>query len=499
VIDMMRQVSPRRLRRAVLSAGMAMLLALSMGAVLVQGKAAATAPENAAVANAADLGKAFAAVTKRVEPAVVFIEAVKREASTTAGTIGGLSGPAPDDLLRQFFGGRHSAGPVRPVSEEGAGFLIAPDGYILTNNHIVNGADKLSVTLRGGRKVEAKLVGTDERTDVAVIKIDGQGLPVLPMGDSDAIDVGEWVLAIGSPFGLAGTVTSGIVSAKGRDGMGITDFENFIQTDAAMNPGNSGGPLVDLRGEAVGISTAIVTRSGGYNGIGFAIPMNLARQVSEELIKHGSIARGYLGVTVQTLTPELARLFQIPDTLGVLVGDVTADSPAAAAGLQRGDVIVGANGEPIKNNAAFRNQLALTKPDSSMTLEVVRQAKHQEITVQVGKLPEKPPAVVAAATPPVAAPASSWGITVRGMSDQLAQQLGVSMSTGVIVTEVDPAAIAATAGIMPGMIIVEVNRKPIHSAEEFDGAIADAKDADSLLLLVQVGDRALYTVLDKSH
>ena len=193
---------------------------------------------------------------------------------------------------------------------EGSGFLISKDGYILTNNHVVGGADKLEVTLSDGRKLEAKLVGTDERTDVAIIKIDGKDLPVLPMGDSDAIDVGEWVLAIGSPFGLTGTVTSGIVSAKGRDGMGITDYENFLQTDAAINPGNSGGPLVNLQGQAVGINTAIVSSSGGYNGIGFAIPMNMAKQICEQLMEHGSVTRGYLGVMIQALTPGTGQVLR---------------------------------------------------------------------------------------------------------------------------------------------------------------------------------------------
>ena len=227
-----------------------------------------------------------------------------------------------------------------------------------------------------------------QHTDVALIKIEGQDLPVLPMGDSDAIEVGEWVLAIGSPFGLTGTVTSGIVSAKGRDGMGITDYENFLQTDAAINPGNSGGPLVNLQGQAVGINTAIVSRSGGYNGIGFAIPMNMAKQICDQLMEHGTVTRGFLGVMIQPLTPELAKSFGLGDATGVLIGDVSSDGPAARIGLQRGDVIVKFNGEPVKDTTSFRNRVAMIKPETSVNLEVLRDGQPKTFSLQVGKLPE---------------------------------------------------------------------------------------------------------------
>ena len=211
---------------------------------------------------------------------------------------------------------------------------------------------------------------------------------MLPMGDSDALEVGEWVLAVGSPFGLTGTVTSGIVSAKGRDGMGIIDYENFLQTDAAINPGNSGGPLVNLQGQVVGINTAIVSRSGTYNGIGFAIPMNMAKQICEQLMQHGSVTRGYLGVMIQALTPELAKSFGLGDVTGVLIGDVSSDGPAAAAGLQRGDVIVSLNGEPVKDITSFRNRVAMIKPDTAVKLEVVREGQQQNFSLKVGKLPD---------------------------------------------------------------------------------------------------------------
>ncbi len=244
------------------------------------------------------------------------------------------------------------------------------------------------------------------------------------MGDSDAMEVGEWVLAIGSPFGLTGTVTSGIVSAKGRDGMGITDYENFLQTDAAINPGNSGGPLVNLQGQAVGINTAIVSRSGGYNGIGFAIPMNMAKQICEQLMEHGSVTRGYLGVMIQALTPELAKSFGLGDVTGVLIGDVSSDGPAAGAGLQRGDVIVSFNGEPVKDTTSFRSRVAMIKPDTSVNLEVLREGQHKSFSLQVGKLPDSE-SVTGNGKESVE---SSWGLSVQTLNQQLAEQLGVDVT-----------------------------------------------------------------------
>ena len=373
--------------------------------------------------------------------------------------------------------------------------MISKDGYILTNNHVVGGADKLEVTLNDGRKLDAKVVGTDERTDVAVIKIEGKDLPVLPMGDSDALDVGEWVLAVGSPFGLTGTVTEGIVSAKGRDGMGITDYENFIQTDAAINPGNSGGPLVNLEGQAVGINTAIVSSSGGYNGIGFAIPVNMARQVCEQLMKHGSVTRGFLGLMIQPLTPELAKSFGLSDATGVLIGDVSSDGPAAAAGLQRGDVIVSLNGDPIKDNVSFRNQVAMMKPDTGVTLDVVRDGQHKSFTLKVGTLPE----TASVSGNGQQSTESTWGLSVQTLNQQLADQLGVNVVPGVVVTNVDPASVAGMAGIRPGMVITEVNRKPVRNAKEFDEATKANKDTNTLLLLVQTAGHTQYLVLEKGQ
>ena len=482
-----RKFSDRTPRRAFAAVALLVIAVSTTAGVFLQGHATAESQDRH-IATATETAKAFTAVTKSVAPAVVFIKATKQTVTTgnMMPDMNGLQGQIPDEMLRRFFGDRLPQSPMprhsQPMVGEGSGFLISKDGYILTNNHVVGGANKLEVTLHDGRKMEAKAVGTDERTDVALIKIEGQELPVLPMGDSDAIEVGEWVLAIGSPFGLTGTVTSGIISAKGRDGMGITDYENFLQTDAAINPGNSGGPLVNLQGQAVGINTAIISRSGGYNGIGFAIPMNMAKQICDQLMEHGSVTRGYLGVMIQPLTAELAKSFGLGDVTGVLVGDVSGDGPAARIGLQRGDVIVKFNGEAVKDTTSFRNRVAMVKPETSVNLEVLRDGQSKSFALQVGKLPETD-AVAAIENQSV----QSWGLTVQSLDPQLAEKLGVESTQGVVVTQVDPNSVAASAGIQPGMVIKEVNRKAVTNAREFDEAAKAAQDSDSLLLLVQTG------------
>jgi serine protease Do len=502
--DALRQLSRRTSGRALLGiALLALALTTTVGLTLHGGTTPDTHNQAQAIASATETGKAFAAVTKQVTPAVVFIRATKQHVMTSnVPNFNGLQGQIPDELLRQFFGNQMPdfQGPRQPQSQpmvgEGSGFLISKDGYILTNNHVVGGANQLEVTLSDGRKLEAKLVGTDERTDVAIIKIDAKDLPVLPMGDSDKMEVGEWVLAVGSPFGLTGTVTSGIVSAKGRDGMGITEYENFIQTDAAINPGNSGGPLVNLQGEAIGINTAIVSRTGSFNGIGFAIPMNMVKQVCDQIMDHGSVTRGYLGVMIQALTPELAKSFGLGDASGVLVGDVSSDGPAAAAGLQRGDLIVSLNNEPVKDITGFRNRVAMMKPESKVTLDVVRDGQHKEFSLQIGTLPET--ATVANNAPEKETAGSSWGLSVQSLNPQLAEQLGVDRTEGVVVTDVDASSVVANAGMRPGMVITEVNRKPVKNARDFEQAVKASKDPNSLLLLVQVGGRTQYLALQKS-
>jgi serine protease Do len=481
-------------RRYWLVAAVLLVVASLTFSLAMQGPVVADTQDRA-IASAAETGKAFSAVTKSVAPAVVFIRATKQQLMTgDVQGFGRMDGQIPDELLRRFFGDRmpdfQKPRRSEPMVGQGSGFIISGDGYILTNNHVVGGADKLEVTLHDGRILPAELVGSDARTDVAIIKIEAGDLQALPLGDSDKIEVGEWVLAVGSPFGLAGTVTSGIVSAKGRDRMGITDYEEFIQTDAAINPGNSGGPLVNLKGEAIGINTAILSRTGSYNGIGFAIPMNMAKQICEQLIANGVVTRGYLGVLIQPLTPELAKAFATSETTGVLVSDITDGGPAASAGVQRGDVIVELDGEPVKDMTSFRNRVALIQPESQARLVVLRDGNRRTISVEVGRLPEENTPVSR-----TTAPATSLGISVQTLNDQLADKLGLTDATGVVVTNVSPDSEAAAKGIRPGNVIKEVDRKVIETARQFSAAIEAGQKSGSVLLLVQTDQGSRYVVL----
>jgi serine protease Do len=452
----------------------------------------------ASLANVEEMGKAFAYVTKLVEPAVTFIKVEKQVPFATQTRDGqGLPPGLQDDWLRRFFGDQlpEFNAPRAPRGDrrsfgQGSGFVISEDGYILTNNHVVQDASRVTVTLADGREFEAEVIGTDPRSDVAVIKIDGRNLPKLQMGDSDGAEVGEWVLAIGSPFGLSGTVTSGIVSAKGRDSMGITDYEDFIQTDAAINPGNSGGPLVNLKGEVIGINTAIASRTGVYNGIGFAIPINMARSICDQLIEDGTVERGYLGIMIQKLTPDLARSFSLEEASGVLVGDVPADSPADEAGLQPGDVIVEFDGKRVQDLGSFRNLVAATAPETSVKIAVLRDGTRRELNVTLGRLP-----VAAKGRAAVTESIGHLGLRVGPLTDEARERFDWRDEVGVMITEVDPGSNAAGAGLQPGMLIQEVNRRPVNDVREFRKLITESKEDGSVLLRIRQGDSSRYVVL----
>jgi serine protease Do len=313
----------------------------------------------------------------------------------------------------------------------------------------------------------------------------------LPLGDSDRVRAGEWVLAVGSPFGLSGTVTSGIVSATGRNNMGINDYEDFIQTDAAINPGNSGGPLVNLHGQVIGINTAIFSRSGGYQGIGFAIPVNMAHDVCDQLIASGSVTRGYLGILIQPLTEELAKSFGLDNQEGVLIGDVTDGSPADKAGLQAGDVIVQFDGKDVAQVGTFRNLVAYTDPGSDVSVTVLRDGKRERITVEIGKLDSADEPAMAGESGPL----PELGLSVQPLTDDVAQQLGYDAESGVVVTGVQPGSQAAEAGLKPGTLIKEVNRQPVGSVREFRDALAKNQDRGSVLLRVREGEFLRFVVL----
>lgn len=451
-------------------------------------------------------GKAFASVARAVSPSVVNIQVEGKTSSSAMPEFRSPFGdewPFNDDLFERFFGERFQGIPrpkapqrERRTVAQGSGFVFATkDGllsdksYILTNNHVVENADKIRVKLKDGRQFDAEVAGADPQSDVAVLEIKTGGLPALPLGDSSKLEVGEWVVAIGNPFGLSHTLTVGVVSAKGRSSLGINDYEDFIQTDAAINPGNSGGPLVNLDGEVVGINTAIFSRSGGYMGVGFAIPIDLAKGVANQLMDNGEVTRGYLGIVIQPLTPELAESFGLEQNTGILIAQVTEDSPAAQAGLQQGDVIVAYQGKPVTNVGSFRNRVSLTAPESREQLTVIRDGKRRTITVTIGQLtPEKQVAQGPAQS------ADELGLTVQTLTPQLADQFGVNAGEGVVVTKVEPGSIAAMAGIESGAVILQVNQQPVKSAAEFKQAVKSSSE-NRVLLLLRKGNMQQYLVL----
>ncbi len=449
-------------------------------------------------------GKAFASIAKRVSPAVVLIQVEKILEREPAGgsfsPFGNGNSPFDDDFFRRFFGQPFPKSPEsrrrrfpqqkRQVVGQGSGFIISADGYIMTNNHVVGDADKVTVKLEDGREFTAKIIGADPHSDVAVIKIEAKDLPVLPLGDSDALEVGEWVVAVGNPFGLSHTITAGIVSAKGRSSIGINDYENFIQTDAAINPGNSGGPLVNLNGQAVGMNTAIFSRSGGYMGVGFAIPINMAKSIKDQLVKKGFVVRGYLGIVIQELTTDLAKTFGLDNQQGVLVAQITKDSPAENAGLKQGDIIVELDGKPIENVGSLRNQVALKAPGTKVKVSVLRNGKQETITITIGKLPES--GQMAAVSPHVL---DNLGLTVKTLTNDIAEQLGYQGEKGAVVTEVKSGSVAEMAGIRPGALIKEVNRKRIQSADEFERVVEQTPKHGTVLILIREGGFSRYVAL----
>ncbi|NIP87142.1 MAG: Do family serine endopeptidase [Planctomycetales bacterium] len=444
---------------------------------------------------------AFRAVAKQAAPAVVHIKVQKQRASQPQQLpFENLPKGFDEDLWKRFFGDSWSPGkkpsfkmpPAPPFAlGQGSGFLISQDGYILTNAHVVDGASQLTVRLADGREMDARTIGTDQQSDVAVVKVEASGLPVLAMGDSDQLAVGQWVLAVGSPFGLPGTVTAGIVSAQGRSGVGIADYENFIQTDAAINPGNSGGPLLNLKGEAIGINTAIFSRTGAFNGIGFAIPINMARDICDQLIKNGSVTRGWLGISIQELTAELADSFGVPaDVTGVLIGDVLPDSPAAKAGLKAGDVIVDMDKQPVRKPGAFRNRVASLAPGSTVRIAVMRDGTRREFEVTLGTLPGQE--ALAQSRQPAA---TSLGLTVAACEGELAGKYGHAERSGVIVTDIASGSPAQLAGIQPGWLITDVNGQAVPNLDEFQAAMKEAKTKETVRLRIKQGEYASFVIL----
>jgi serine protease Do len=423
---------------------------------------------------------AFVELAKALKPAVVNIS-VKQDKP------GGEEGESFQDFFERFFGRR---GHRRPRAGMGSGFIINPDGYIVTNNHVVEDASNITVTLATQDQYDAKLIGRDAKTDLALLKIEStKSLPTVPAGNSDALEVGEWVLAIGNPFGLGHTVTAGIVSAKARN-IGAGPYDDFIQTDASINPGNSGGPLFNMRGEVIGINTAIIGPSGGSVGIGFAIPSNMAKEILSQLQGTGKVTRGWLGVAIQSLSPDLVQAFGLKDTHGALVSDVVANSPAAQAGLQRGDIIVGFNGNPVQDSSELPRMVATMAPGTKVNLDIIRNDKRQTVSVELSMMKDEDKESVARLQPSDVE--ETLGLRVRSINDEIAQRLRLENTQGVVVTEVAPDGPASEAGIRPGDVIHEVNRKPVTDVESYEAATSQLNPETAVLLLVERRGNTLY-------
>jgi Do/DeqQ family serine protease len=455
----------------------------------------AASPAHAAFSEAALSQYTVSDVAEKVAPAVVAITTeVRPQQMSMHGRRGGRPAPGemPDNPFHFFFGPNMPFEiPQRPEMGIASGVIISADGFVVTNNHVVHSASEIRAKLSDGREFSAKLIGTDESSDIALIKVDAKDLPYLKLGDSSKIRLGEFVLAIGNPFGVGETVTMGIVSAKGRSNVGIVDYEDFIQTDAAINPGNSGGALVNLQGELVGVNTAILSKSGGFAGIGFAVPSNMVKPIIDQIREHGHVRRGWLGVAIQDLTPELAKGLDIKQTRGVVISDVLENGPAAKAGIQNGDVVVKLNGEPVSNASTLRNLIAMLGPNTTAKLTIDRHGGIKEISVKLEQKKENAESRVE----PFEEQGALSGVGLQDLDAQLRQQLGIpnKVSGGVVVTEVDPSSRAARSGLREGDVIVTVNGKAVRSTSDLR---AMGIDKGKALLRVWRGGSFLFLVLN---
>jgi serine protease Do len=459
-----------------------------------------TAATPVALSVTAPPAQGFTDVAKAVTPAVVNITTVTVEKVSDGRSM-------PDELrerMEEFFGGpngpfgpRGFRGPQSPGEPrghrgggQGSGVIVSSDGYILTNNHVIDSAREVTVTLPDKREFKGKIVGADPKTDLAVVKIDGQNLPTVAWGDASKLQVGEYVLAVGNPFGLNSTVTLGIVSALGRGRMGITQYEDFIQTDAAINPGNSGGALVNTRGELVGINTAIFSQTGGYQGVGFAVPTSMGKPIYESLVKNGKVVRGYLGIGIQDLNQDLAKSFGMKDGKGALVSDVKEESPADQAGLKQGDVITAYQGSAIDDAVALQRMVTKTTVGTTVTAKVIRDGHEKEVTITIG---EQPDSVKVAKAETTEKDFAFAGVAVQDLDRETAKELGIKgKQQGVVVTAVEPDSGAEKAGLMAGDVIREINRQPVKSVKEFEKVSSAVKKGENVLILINRRGASLF-------
>ena len=446
--------------------------------------------------------KARAAIVKMVSPAVVHISVEKTVKNNSQQ--GGAPDMFDDEFFRRFFAPRLPI-PPREFKQRGlgSGSIVDARGYILTNNHVIEDADRILVKLKDGREIEAKLIGADPKTDLAVLQIQADNLPLAKLGDSDLLEVGETVIAIGNPYGLEQTVTQGIVSAKGRSQLGLTDYEDFIQTDASINPGNSGGPLINLKGEVVGVNSFIFSRSGGSVGIGFSIPINMAKEVMRSLIETGKVTRGFLGVVIQDVTQELADALKVEVNGGVLIANVGPSTPAGRSGVQQGDIITRFNGREVKTSNALRNAVAAVKPGVTVPVDLLREGKPMRLRVTIGEQPTDMRAAIedrgkGGGRPGGAGrPEEALGLQVETLSPELAGRLGYDGLRGVVIAQVAPNSPAAEAGLRQRALIEQVNRESVHNVQQFRTVISKTPSGSSILLLVRLGNSNQFVVIKK--
>ena len=491
------RVTVTALAGALIAGGAAVALSQELGKKSGSERASITVPldENSVARDSLPRGS-YAPIVKTVAPAVVKIE------TTTVVKASEDNGMPEfnDPFWQQFFGRQfnlrqHQA----PMKQHGigSGVIVTKDGYILTNNHVVDGASEVIVTMTDGREFTAKVLGRDAKTDIAVVKISADNLPTVSLADSDKVEVGDVVLAIGNPFGVGQTVTKGIVSATDRAGMGIEDFENFIQTDAAINPGNSGGALVDIDGRLIGINTAILSRSGGSQGVGFAVPSDTARNVMQSLVAYGHVTRGYLGVMIQNVTPALADEFKLKEAHGALISEVTPDSPAAKAGFQDGDVVLDFNGKKVDDSRHLQMAVADTKPGTTVPVTVLRNGDKETLKVTVKQLPGKEQ-LADNNSGNSNDTGTLNGVGVADLDQQARSQFNIPKNvTGAVITQVDPSSASADAGLKPGYVIEEINHHSVKDANDAVSLTSNPADKKTLLRIWADGG-SHYVVVDES-
>lgn len=435
------------------------------------------APDSIAERTASD----FTAVAKKTIPAVVSIQ-VK---SSNKGVFGGEdeSDGFNEDFFRFFFGPGRERGRTQPTVGQASGFIIKPNGYVLTNSHVVKDASEIKVILNDGREFQGKVVGQDPNTDIALVKIDADGLDYLNFGNSDNLEIGQWVIAIGNPFGLQASLTVGVVSAKGRNNLDLTTIEDFVQTDAAINRGHSGGPLLNLASQVVGMNTAIATNngSGGSIGIGFAIPSNLIQLIVNQLIQKGTVSRGFIGVTLQQIDQELAHAFGLSQVGGAVIADVAKDSPAEKAGLKQGDIVQKYNKLPVTNIASLRNFIALMTPGTQINLSILRNGTPKDIVVEIGNYPTSSPQVALRK-------GNKLGFEVQDLTPDIVRKLGLDDEIGVVITDIEQGSTAAWAGLKKGSVILAVNQKDVHSVKEFNEFLEQTPPNRPVLFLIKQGE-----------